>query len=60
MIRADFLDAESRSDLIELTQDGSVAHRLARRANALLLLGGGMSCEAINWLRVSEGGRIWL
>src|SRR3984885_4679902 len=47
MIRAGFLDAESRSDLIELTQDGSVAHRLARRANALLLLDGGMSCEAI-------------
>jgi len=38
MIRAGFLDPESRSDLIELTRDGSVAHRLARRANALLLL----------------------
>jgi transposase len=30
-------------DLIELARDGSVAHRLARRANALLLLDGGMS-----------------
>jgi hypothetical protein len=39
-------DPESRSDLIELTRDGSVAHRLARRANALLLLDDGMSCEA--------------
>ena len=47
MIRAGFLDPESRSDLIELTRDGSVAHRLARRANALLLLDDGMSCEAI-------------
>jgi transposase len=47
MIRAGFLDPESRRDLIELTRDGSVAHRLARRANALLLLDDGMSCEAI-------------
>src|ERR1700678_702398 len=47
MIRAGFLDPESRSDLMELTRDGSVAHRLARRANALLLLDDGMSCEAI-------------
>jgi transposase len=46
MIRAGFLDAESRQDLIDLARDGSVAHRLARRANALLLLDGGMSCEA--------------
>jgi transposase len=47
MIRAGFLDPESRRDLIELTRDGSVAHRLARRANALLLLDDGMSCEAV-------------
>ena len=47
MIRRDFLDPESRQDLIDLTRDGSVAHRLARRANALLLLDGGMSCEAV-------------
>ena len=47
MIGGGFLDPEARSDLIELTRDGSVAHRLARRANALLLLDEGMSCEAI-------------
>lgn len=47
MIRRGFLDGESRQDLIELTRDGSAAHRLARRANALLLLDEGMSCEAI-------------
>ena len=47
MIGRDFLDAEARRDLIELTRDGSVAHRLARRATALLLLDQGMSCEAI-------------
>src|ERR1700722_20102962 len=43
MIRAGFLDPESRSDLIDLGRDGSVAHRLARRARALVLLGDGMS-----------------
>jgi len=47
MIRRGFLDPESRQDLIELTRDGSAAHRLSRRANALVLLDDGMSCEAI-------------
>jgi transposase len=47
MIRPGFLDSESRKDLIEIARDGSAAHRLARRANALVLLDGGMSCEAI-------------
>src|ERR1700712_2552915 len=44
MIRAGFLDPESRRDLMELARDGSVPHRLARRANARLLLDQGMSC----------------
>jgi transposase len=39
-----FLDPASRRDLIELTRDGSVPHRLARRANALVFLDQGMSC----------------
>jgi hypothetical protein len=47
MIRPGFLDSESRRDLIELARDGSAAHRLARRAHALVLLDDGMSCEAI-------------
>ena len=47
MIRAGFLDPESRSDLIDLARDGSVAYRLARRANALVLLDGGMSCGEV-------------
>jgi transposase len=46
MIRADFLDPESRQDLIDLARDGSAAHRLGRRANAILLLDDGMTCEA--------------
>jgi transposase len=47
MIRPGFLDPASRQDLIELARDGSVAHRLARRANALVLLDDGMSYTAI-------------
>src|SRR3984957_15626810 len=47
MIRRGFLDAESRKDLTELARDRSGAHRLAPRANALVLLDAGMSCEAI-------------
>lgn len=47
MIRAGFLDPTSRRDLTELARDGSAEHRLARRANALVLLDDGMSCEAI-------------
>ena len=47
MIRGGFLDPESRKDLIELARDGSAAHRLARRANALALLDDGMTCEAV-------------
>ena len=47
MIRPGFLDPESRRDLIELARDGSVAHRLARRANALVLLDDGMNCATV-------------
>ena len=45
--RRRFLTPESRKELIELARDGSAAHRLARRANALVLLDNGMSCEAV-------------
>jgi hypothetical protein len=47
MIHAGFLDPESRKDLTELARDGSAAHRLARRANALVLLDDGMSYAAV-------------
>lgn len=47
MIRQGFLDSASRRDLIDLARDGSAAHRLARRANALVLLDEGMSCTAV-------------
>ena len=47
MIRPRFLDQASRRALLALARDGSVEHRLARRANALVLLDDGMSCAAI-------------
>lgn len=47
MICRGLLDSESCCDLIELARDGSAAHRLARRANALVLLDNGMSCQAV-------------
>ena len=47
MIRAGFLSPEDRAGVIALARDGSAAHRLARRANALVLLDDGWSCEKI-------------
>lgn len=47
MIRGGFLTAEERLDLTELARDGTAEHRLARRANALVLLDRGMSCEDV-------------
>jgi transposase len=47
MKRVGFLDGASRKDLIELARDGLAANRLARRANALVLLEDGMSFQAI-------------
>jgi transposase len=58
MIRAGFLDAESRRDLIELARDGSAAHRLARRANALVLLDKGMSCSSVANVLLLDGDTI--
>ena len=47
MIRPCFLSTEDRADLIALARDGSAAHRLARRANALVLLDSGWSCQKV-------------
>jgi hypothetical protein len=47
MIRRGFLDPEARKDLTELARDGSAAHRLARPANALVLLDDGMGYAAV-------------
>lgn len=47
MIRGGFLTDEERKDLTDLARDGTVEHRLARRANALVLLDQGWSCEQV-------------
>ncbi len=47
MIRAGYLSSEDGADLIALARDGSAAHRFARRANALVLLDDGWSCERV-------------
>ena len=47
MIRPRFLSPEDRRDLKALARDGSAAHWLARRANALVLLDAGWSCERV-------------
>ena len=47
MIRSGFLSPADRAALVALVRSGSAAHRLARRANALLLLDDGLSCEAV-------------
>ena len=47
MIRAGYLSSEDRVDLIALARNGSAAHRFARRANALVLLDDGWSCQRV-------------
>lgn len=47
MIRSGFLTPEEREDLLAVARDGSLAHRLARRANAVVLLDRGMSCQEV-------------
>lgn len=47
MIHSNFLTPEQRRDLTILARKAKVEHRIARRANALVLLDRGMSCEAV-------------
>lgn len=47
MIRGGFLSEEDRQTLIALARDGSRVCRVTRRANALVLLDDGMSCQEV-------------
>src|ERR1700691_3904303 len=47
MIRGGFLSEEDREALIALARDGSRVCRVTRRANALVLLDDGMSCQEV-------------
>ncbi len=58
MIRPGFLCPVDRADLIALAKDGSAAHRLARRANALVLLDVGYSFERVADVLLLDDGTI--
>ena len=47
LIRGGFLGEEDRKGLIALARDGSVVCRVTRRANALVLLDAGKSCQEV-------------
>jgi transposase len=47
MIRGGFLSPRQRAELMALLRDGHTEQRLARRANALLLLDDSWSCEKV-------------
>jgi hypothetical protein len=47
MIRGDFLSAKERADLTALARNRLAEHRVARRANAVLLLDKGWSCQKV-------------
>ena len=55
MIRSGFLSAEDRKLLIALARDGSAVGRVTRRANALVLLDGGMSCQEVARVLLFDG-----
>ena len=68
MIRSGFLSREERGALVGVARDGLAEHRVARRANAIVLLDDGWSCEEVasallmdddtvrGWLRSFESG----
>ena len=58
MIAPGFLPPDCRLDLIELARDGLAAHRLARRANALVSLNEGMSCAPVARVLLLDPGTI--
>ena len=58
MIRRGFLSAAERKELLSWARDGLAEHRLARRANAILLLDDGLSCERVSKvLYLDENGK---
>lgn len=70
MIRGGFLSGNDRRALIGMARDGLAEHRIARRANAMVLLDQGWSCERVaaallldddtvrNWHRAYEQGGV--
>src|SRR3989449_7889564 len=62
MIRPGFLSAAERGALIAVARDGLVEHRVARRANAIVLLNDGWDCEegGSALLLDDDTGREWV
>ncbi len=58
MRKTGFLTAEERRTLTELTQDGLAQHRLARRANALILLDRGMNYGQVAGVLLIDGDTV--
>jgi transposase len=70
VIRGGFLSTKDRQTLIGIARDGLEEHRVARRANAIVLLDRGWSCERVaaallldddtirNWHRAYEQGGV--
>ena len=70
MIRGGFLSADDRRALTGLARDGLAEHRVGRRANAIVLLDRGWSCERVaaallldddtvrDWCRAYERGGV--
>src|ERR1022692_342782 len=61
MIRSGFLSPVDRADLIALAKDGSATHRLARRANAIVLLDAGYNFRKVAEVLLLDDGtiRVW-
>ena len=58
MIRPGFLEESARNELTRLARNGTVEHRLARRANALILLDRGLSCVDVAAVLLLDGDTI--
>ncbi len=48
MVERNFLSKDGRARLTSIAQDGLEEHRVARRANAILLLDRGWGCEKVS------------
>lgn len=48
MIKRNFLSKDDRARLTSIARDGLAEHRVARRANAILLLDRGWSCDKVS------------
>ena len=62
MANRNFLSPADRAILVEIARDGLEEHRIARRANALILLDRGMKFEEVAQVLLIDNStiRVWL